>query len=109
MNDVIFTGDKISFQKVLRLPDGSVPLLYTLKAAIISACGTRRLSSDITQSASATGADWATGLVTIEFEQADTSTVSHQGPAFIEIQNTTLEGFDQSARLPVDVNTGLVA
>jgi len=68
----------------------------TIYASVISEDKSSELIADKAQSSSATGADWANGIVTIEFAAADTSALTPQN-CWIELA-VTMSG----KRLPYD-------
>jgi len=58
----------------------------TVKVRLISTDHESVYTGEITQNEAATGADWANSLVILELAPADTSGISFQGNALIEIQ-----------------------
>jgi hypothetical protein len=58
----------------------------TVEARLVSLEHDEYYTDPVVQSNSAPGAAWATSLVTVEFAEADTLNVTHQGAALLEIQ-----------------------
>ena len=57
----------------------------TIKASLVNADKSAELITDTAQSSSATGADWANGLVAIEFSAANTTALTPLPTAYIEL------------------------
>lgn len=88
MIPVITTGDNISLQVTLK-KDGStfnIDSGATVQASIIDKTHKTVLAGPITQSNATAGADWANSLVIVEFSPTDTSSITYQGEARLEIQ-----------------------
>jgi len=95
----IYTGDEVE----------SIPGTATIMAALVDVCHENKLhTNDVEQFSTADGADWTNGVVVIEIPSAETSTVTHQGSALVEIQITEA-GKVRTRFAEVDIVTGLVA
>ena len=85
---LIVTGDDISITVTLKKNDltFNIPLISTVTARIVSTNHKEVYSGSVVQSNSASGADWPNSLVIVDFVPADTSTLTYQGKALVEIQ-----------------------
>lgn len=84
----IVTGDDVSISVELQKNEltFNIPTDAVVKARLVSTGNTKVYSGEVAQSSSATGADWANSLVVVEMVPSDTSGISHQGAAELEIQ-----------------------
>lgn len=90
---MIVTGDDVSIPVQLKKGVGdAVPAPFaisvsaTVKARIVATNHESTLSAEVTQSRAAPGADWANSLVVVQFSGTDTSAITFQGKAKVEIQ-----------------------
>ncbi len=82
-----YTGYKTPFPATLT-DDGETAVLdtsWTVTAALVSKDHKTRLSEISTCSPSATGADWANGVVVVDFSETDTSSITVQDTVQLEI------------------------
>ena len=84
----ITIGDKVVIDFTAKINGATFPinLTATIKAAIISANKKSILLPTITVPSTNNGADWPNSLVTIIFDETETSDISYTGKAFIEVQ-----------------------
>lgn len=91
---MIVTGDDFSIQVQLKrgTPGATAPFAISetgeVKARLVSLDHKQTYTSEVTQISTLPGADWSTSLVVIRFAGSDTSGITYQGKAKIEIQVT---------------------
>lgn len=85
---VIVTGDDVRFPVTMTVDDAAYDAsgATSVKAALVSADRTTKLTGDIVQDAGASGADWANGVIMIEMDATDTADITDYGAAIIEVQ-----------------------
>lgn len=88
MTPQIVTGDNVALSVTLKKNNATfvIDSGATVKASLVSFNHSTSYTLEITQSAAATGADWANSLVIVEFAPGDTSAITYQGKAYLEIQ-----------------------
>lgn len=90
---LVVTGDDFSVSVQLKKGVGSAtPEPFSIsgsgvvKARLVSIDYASTYSAEVSQSSAAAGADYSTSLVVVNFGSADTSGITFQGDAWIEIQ-----------------------
>jgi len=90
---LVVTGDDFSVSVQLKKGVGAAtPAPFAIsgsgavKARLVAFDHASTYSAEVTQSSSAPGADYSTSLVTVQFAGADTTSITYQGEAKIEIQ-----------------------
>jgi len=84
----LVTGDDIQMLVTL-LKDGTtfnINAAATVEARLINIDRTQAYMDPVAQSNAASGADWSNSLVTVEFAETDTSDITYQGAALLEVQ-----------------------
>lgn len=86
----LVTGDDIAIPVTLKVNGATfnIPGTATVKARLVSTDHSAVITGGLeaVQSDASPGADWANSLVVVEFAGADTSAITYQGKALIEIQ-----------------------
>lgn len=89
MNDpTIVTGDDVALSVTLK-KGGATFLINgtaTVQASLVSLDHQTTYAGPVAQSNAASGADWANSLVVVELASANTSSITYQGKALLEIQ-----------------------
>ncbi len=82
VSGTIVSGDDARLTATVSIADSAVPISQTatIHAAI------KDIIDPVLCSNSATGADWANGVVVIEFAESDTSDIEQSGLAVLELQ-----------------------
>lgn len=108
---IVFSGDEWAIPVVLTQEGVAVDVSSAteIKALISDGDGIAPniLVAEVTLSISATGADWANGIVVAEFTAASTAALTTQ-PAYIEVQVTLLGKRTTWPRRGFDIRKGLV-
>lgn len=83
------------------------PVSDTVKAAIVKSDRKSALTENPTTCLStAPGSDWSTSKIVVQFERSDTSALTAQGSAFLEIQVTFSDSMDWTFWVPVTLIKG---
>lgn len=85
---IVVTGDDIAIAVTLKR-NGAVFAINpgaTVKARLVDVDHENAYTAEVAQSSSAPGADWSVSLVSVQFAPADTTTITYQGLAKLEIQ-----------------------
>lgn len=89
---MIVSGDDFAVQVQLKrgTPEALLPFVISgsavVKARLVSIDHKTTYTAEVVQESTAPGADWSTSLVVIKFAGSDTSGITYQGKAKIEIQ-----------------------
>lgn len=88
VNPVIVIGDDVEISAQLYKDDQTFTVnpAATVKAMLVKTDHSEALSSAVTLSPSATGADWSTALLIVEMSAAVTTAVTYTGNCLLEIQ-----------------------
>ena len=111
MSTPLFTGDDWDISVTLKT-DGvatNVSGATAIKAAVVTnnADNPTALIAAVTASAGATGADWANGVVVIEFPAASTGIAT--GEHLVEVQVEESSKKKTWPRIPITVKAGVIA
>lgn len=90
---ILVTGDSRPYSVVLKVNDapivGGIPLTTVIKAQIVSTDRKKVLTTEPVEILSAAiGSDWVNSKIVVKFPRSSTSSITHQGPALIEVQAT---------------------
>jgi hypothetical protein len=108
-NPIITTGDDIAIQATLT-KDGAAFVIGagdSVKARLTSINRDVAYTADVVQSSVTPGADWATANVIVKFAPADTSAITFQGRAWLELQVD--DGTRNTWWIPVEIRRGGIA
>lgn len=85
---ILVTGDDLSVVATLKKNDlvFNIPIASVVTAKLVSTNHSTVYSSEAVQVSTTPGADWTNSLVVVEFAPADTSAITFQGKALLEIQ-----------------------
>ncbi|PUB82382.1 MAG: hypothetical protein DBP02_15120 [gamma proteobacterium symbiont of Ctena orbiculata] len=84
---IIVTGDDVELAVTLKKAGATFDMAgATIHARIVKKDNSGVITASVEQSEAANGADWANSRLILEIPTTETSGITYQGPALIEIQ-----------------------